>query len=181
MKRFRILSMIALKSKEFKQLNNQIYSNLNQLSDRDKKYYFESMGYANSYGERDYENKFALFSSKDEICVKVKKKIAVNEFIGDDNKRYKIDTLSDDFNKLSQRIGGVAATKAFKNINDAIKVGGTYQFSVAQNPVYSVGTDDDGEYIARQMYDNYGASPYITSTISPVGNINITQRRSDRY
>lgn len=147
LKKLRILSIISPKSKEYKELNENIFNNLDTLNSNEKEYFYETLGFASEYGKRNFVNKYNFFSHSKEQEIKIKKKLSFNEFIGADNRRYKISTLSDDFNKLSSRIGADEATKAIDKINKELQVGKTYTFNVSTKAEGTVMTDENGEYI----------------------------------
>lgn len=144
---FRTLSMIAPLSENFKKMKSDFLNDLNTMSSREREYFYESLSYADFYGKRDYNEKFNFFTSSKEVDIKIKKKISIDEFIGDDGRRYKLSGITSDFNKLSKIHGTDTARKLIDKLNLQFNVGDTYKFKIATSPEIAVGTDDDGEYI----------------------------------
>lgn len=147
LKEMRSLSMIAPKSEEFKNYSRTFLKNLSSLTNREREYFYESLSYADEYGKRDYLKKYDLFTFTDEKTVGIKKKIGINEFIGSDNKRYKLAGLTSDFNKLSKTYGSNRARKLMDELNNTFQEGNTYTFKISSNLNNAVGTDDNGDFI----------------------------------
>lgn len=147
LKEFRTLSMIAPKSEEFRNRSKLLYSNLDNLSNKEREYFYESLSYAEDYGKRDYLEKFNFFNFKKNIDVTISKKISMNEFIGEDGRRYKISGITDDFNLLSKKYGSTKARKLMDTLNNQFKEGATYSFEIMENPEIAVGTDEDGDFL----------------------------------
>lgn len=173
--RFRILSMIAPKSKEFEEMKNRVLNKISNMTEKEKSHYYESLGYAEKYGSREYTDPYEHVGKTKTISVKIKEKLTPYEFIGTDNKRYKLDTVTSDFNKLSERYGKTNATKLMSNLDKTFNVGSTYQFTIATSANYAGGIDDDGDFFrvdsklvnSKLDLDN---SPYRNSSFS-VGNV----------
>lgn len=144
--RFRILSMIAPKSKEFEEMKTRILNKITDLSEKEKAHYYESLSYASEYGTRKYATENEKVGSTKDISVTIKEKLSPYEFIGTDNKRYKLDTVTEDFNKLSSRYGRTKATKLMSDLDKTFSVGKTYNFSMALSANYAGGIDDEGDF-----------------------------------
>lgn len=142
----RILSMHAPYSKPFLQLKDKLYKNFDNLSQEEQKFYLENLSYANQYGKRAFNDEQGKATNIIKQNLKIDKKISPTEFISN-GKRYKIDNIEDDFNKLSEKLGSDKASKLISQFNERITEGESYQFSVSSNAVYSVGTDKDGDFI----------------------------------
>lgn len=142
----RVLSLAAPGSKTYKQLKTKINKRIENLSDEDKKHYYESLAFAENYGERDYLNRYyGKAPDIQDIQLKVDKKISPYEFISG-GKRYKFDTVTSDFNILSKRYGATKATKMINALDNMFQEGQTYSFKMSQDASYSVGIDDEGDY-----------------------------------
>ena len=76
-----------------------------------------------------------------DISITIKEKLSPYEFIGTDNKRYKLDTVTEDFNKLSSRYGRTKATKLMSDLDETFSVGKTYNFSIALSANYAGGIE----------------------------------------
>lgn len=144
---FRTLSMIAPLSDNFKIMKSNFLNELNSMSNKEREYFYESLSYADFYGKRDYNEKFNIFNPSKEIDVTIKKKLSLNEFIGDDGRRYKISGITSDFNKLSKTYGSERARKLMDELNSTFNVGDSYTFEISENHESAVGTDSDGEYL----------------------------------
>jgi hypothetical protein len=176
--RFRILSMIAPKSKEFEEMRNRVLNKMDDLSFAEKTHYYESLGYAEQYGKREYANTNSRISGgvKD-ISITIKEKLTPYEFIGTDNKRYKFDTVTKDFNELSSRYGRRKASKMLQSLDNTFQEGQTYNFKIANNATFSAGIDDEGDFlkidsdlISKKL--NLDKSSYRKSGINPLNFIN---------
>lgn len=142
----RILSLTAPGSKIYKQLKTRVNNNIENLSDKDKQHYYESLAFAENYGQRDYLNKYnGKAPNLTDINLKIDKKISPYEFISG-GKRYKFDTVTSDFNLLSKRYGHTKATKMINSLNNLFQEGQTYSFRMSQDASFSVGIDDEGDY-----------------------------------
>ena len=144
--RFRILSMIAPKSKEFEEMKTRVLNKITDLSEKEKAHYYESLSYASEYGTRKYATENERVGNTKDISVTIKEKLSPYEFIGTDNKRYKLDTVTEDFNKLSSRYGRTKATKLMSDLDKTFSVGKTYNFSMALSANYAGGIDDEGDF-----------------------------------
>ncbi len=155
LKRFRILSMIAPGSADFENSKQILNNNLDNFSREEQQYFYESLGYANEYGERDYIDRFDRAKNITNINLTIDKKISPYEFISD-GKRYKLDTVEDDYNKLSKIYGDKKAYMLMETLNKTFNVGDTYSFLISQDATYSVGSDKDGDYfrIDSELVDN---------------------------
>lgn len=172
--RFRILSMIAPKSKEFEDMRNRVLNKIDDMSFKERTHYYESLGYAESYGKREYANSNSrIKGGTTEINVTIKEKLTPYEFIGDDNKRYKLDSVTKDFNKLTRRYGRAGASRMIKTLEDTFKEGQTYSFKIANNATFSAGIDDEGDFLKvdselissrlnldKSSYRNLGFNPF---------------------
>lgn len=146
--RFRILSMIAPKSKEFEDMRNRVLNKIDDMSIKERTHYYESLGYAEQYGKREYANTNSrIKGGVEEVKVTIQEKLTPYEFIGTDNKRYKLDTVTKDFNKLSSRYGRKTATSLMSKLDDTFKEGQTYAFKIANNATFSAGIDDEGDFL----------------------------------
>lgn len=143
---FRILSLIAPSSSAFSQLKNSLNEKVDSFTPDEQQNYYESLAYAENYGEREYLNRGSKVT-KDvrEINLTIDKKISPYEFISD-GRRYKLDTVTDNFNMLSERYGSKRATKMINNLNNTFQEGNTYSFKISNDASYSVGIDEDGDY-----------------------------------
>lgn len=173
----RVLSMHAPFSKPFTELKSKIFSNFDKLSDADKRNYFESLSYASDYGKREFNDTDQFASDIVKKSIKVDKKLSATEFMSGDV-RYKIDNINDNFNELSERIGSKRASKLLDSFNSKIVEGQEYSFNVSENAVFSVGMDNNGDYVkvGSDLVDNdlKGDSVYnrkggiFKSLLSPV-------------
>lgn len=153
----RVLSTHAPYSKPFTELKGKIFRGFNELSDNEKTNYLESLSYASEYGKREFNDEQSLASEVFKKQITIDKKIAPNEFMSD-GVRYKIDNMEDDFNKLSEKIGSDKARKKIDEFNNKLEEGQSYQFLMSGDATYSVGTDNDGDYIKV-------ASPFVDKSI----------------
>ncbi|MGL5714127.1 MAG: hypothetical protein ACRCX2_13995, partial [Paraclostridium sp.] len=128
--KFRILSMTAPASKEYRMARSNMARQSENFSTEEKNSYYESLGYADRYGKREYMNKHDYTTDVKSVELKVDEKISPYEFMSD-GKRYKIDSVESDFNKLSNKIGQKRATLLMGKLDDSIKVGGTVNVSIA--------------------------------------------------
>lgn len=189
--KLRTLSMLAPYSKEFDiAKNNLINSN---LSKSEQEHLYTSIGYANRYGKDEFI-KTRTFEFKDikDIELKIDKKLSYNEFMSN-GIRYKLDTVTDDFNKLSQKYGSTTATRLINKLNNQFKEGDTYTFQISQNALISGGIDRDGDYfkitsnnidkrldIDRSSYNTPNLID-ITRKFNPILNNAMAMNREKRY
>lgn len=142
----RTLALTAPTSSSFNQLKNSISNQITSLSEREKTHYYESLSFAEHYGEREYLNRYyGKAPDIQDIQLKVDKKISPYEFISG-GKRYKFDTVTDNFNKLSERYGSEKATRMIEELDNMFQEGQTYSFKMSQDASYSVGIDKEGDY-----------------------------------
>ena len=144
------------------------------MSFKERTHYYESLGYAESYGKREYANSNSrIKGGTTDINVTIKEKLTPYEFIGDDNKRYKLDSVTKDFNKLTRRYGRARASRMIKTLEDTFKEGQTYSFKIANNATFSAGIDDEGDFLKvdselvssrlnldKSSYRNLGFNPF---------------------
>lgn len=142
---FRILSLTAPTSKNFKTLQNSLNKQLGEFNRDEQKHYYESLAFASNYGKRDYANSNQYADSIEEIQLKIDKKISPYEFISN-GKRYKLDTVTDDFNKLTKRYGAREATRMMNKLNNTFAEGSVHSFKISKNAVFSVGIDEEGDF-----------------------------------
>ncbi|MFR4518996.1 MAG: hypothetical protein ACLT40_03420, partial [Fusobacterium sp.] len=138
-----------------------------------------SIGYANEYGKSQFiKNRPIGRKDLKEVQLTIDEKISYNEFISD-GVRYKLDTVTDDFNKLSQKYGANAATRMIEKVNEQFKEGETYSFQISKNATISGGIDRDGDYFKITSKDidkrlDLDRSAYGTATFSEMlGKLNI--------
>lgn len=176
--RFRILSMIAPKSKEFEEMRNRVLNKIDNFSEAEKTHYYESLGYAEMYGKREYANSNSrIKGGTSDINVTIKEKLTPYEFIGTDNKRYKLDTVTKDFNKLSRHYGRKKASELLQELDKSFSEGKTYKFEIANNATYSAGIDDEGDFLRvdSNLINsklNLDKSSYRTFGLNPLNIIN---------
>ncbi|MGL6099948.1 MAG: hypothetical protein ACRC0G_10035, partial [Fusobacteriaceae bacterium] len=144
--KFKTLSMLAPYSKDFDQLKDSIQDNIGKLNKEEQASFYESLGYASDYNKRRYDDKESYASNIGDQNIKIDKKVSYNEFISG-GKRYKIDNVEDNFNKLSEKIGGSRARKLINNFDSQFEEGSSYNFKMSSDAQYSVGRDRDGDYI----------------------------------
>lgn len=143
---FRVLSLTAPSSDAFIQLQSSLGNRVDDFTREQQTSYYESMSFANNYGKREYLNRYyGKAPDIEDIQLKIDKKISPYEFISG-GKRYKFDSVTDDFNKLSERYGSKKATKMINDLDDLFKEGQTYNFKISQDASYSVGIDGQGDY-----------------------------------
>ena len=145
LKRFRILSMIAPGSADFENSKQILNNNLNNFSKEEQQYFYESLGYASEYGKRDYIDRFDRVDNTNTINLTIDKKISPYEFISD-GKRYKLDTVETDYNKLSKIYGKRKAFRLMNQLDKSFEKGKTYSFQISDDATYAVGSDKDGDF-----------------------------------
>ena len=145
LKKLRVLSMIAPGSAQFEELKQVMNNKINTFDEREKAYYFESLGYANEYGKRDYIENFKRVEDVTNISLKIDKKLSPYEFMSG-GKRYKLDTVQEDYNELTSRYGRRKALRLMNELDVSFKVGQTYNFQISNDATYSVGIDKDGDF-----------------------------------
>ena len=173
----RVLSMHAPFSKPFTDLKAKIFSNFDGLNDDEKRSYYESLSYAGDYGKRNFNDKDQFASDIVKKTITVDKKLSATEFMSG-GVRYKIDNINDNFNDIAENIGSKRASKLLSEFNDKIKEGSEYSFNISENAVFSVGMDNNGDFVkvGSDLVDNdlkgdsvYNRSGGIVKTLlSPV-------------
>ncbi|MGL5963071.1 MAG: hypothetical protein ACRCZ2_01535 [Fusobacteriaceae bacterium] len=176
--RFKTLSMLAPYSAQFDELKDSIQGNISSLSKDEKSSFYESLGYASDYKQRQYDDSKAYAKDVKSTSVKIDKKISYNEFISG-GKRYKIDNVESNFNELAERIGGSKARSKIDRFNSRFQQGSTYEFNMSSDAQYSVGKDRDGDYIkiaandvdrsikGKSVYNKEGNS-LLKSLVKPI-------------
>lgn len=142
----RVLSMHAPYSKPFTDLKTKIFSNFDNLNDDEKRSYYESLSYAGDYGKREFKNDDQFASDIISKSITVDKKLSATEFMSG-GVRYKIDNINDNFNELAESIGSKKAASLLSDFNNKIKEGAEYSFNISENAAFSVGMDNQGDYI----------------------------------
>lgn len=175
--KLRTLSMLAPYSKEFDNAKERLMNT--ELSKEEQEHFYTSIGYANEYGKTEFvKNRAFGASNLKNIELTIEKKISYNEFISN-GIRYKLDTVTDDFNKLSQKYGENTATNLLNRLNNQFKEGDTYSFQISEDAVISGGIDRDGDYLKITSKDidkrlDLDRSAYNSATFSEMlGKINI--------
>lgn len=175
--KLRTLSMLAPYSHEFDETKAKLMNA--ELSREEKEHLYTSIGYANEYGKSQFiKNRPIGGKDLKEVQLTIDEKISYNEFISD-GVRYKLDTVTDDFNKLSQKYGANAATRMIEKVNEQFKEGETYSFQISKNATISGGIDRDGDYFKITSKDidkrlDLDRSAYGTATFSEMlGKLNI--------
>ncbi|MGL6098596.1 MAG: hypothetical protein ACRC0G_03110, partial [Fusobacteriaceae bacterium] len=172
--RLKTLSMLAPYSKDFDSLKQSIQGNISNLSKDEQKSFYESLGYAEDYNKREYDDTKASAKNVSKTSVKIDKKVSYNEFISG-GKRYKIDDVESNFNKVAEKVGNTKAINMFREFEDRFEEGGTYQFDLSKDAQYSVGKDRDGDYIKVGAGDvsssMKGESVYNTGFSKALGNV----------
>lgn len=144
--KFRILSLTAPTSDAFRQLQSSLSNQVDNFSKEEQTSYYESLSFAENYGKREYLNRYyGKAPDIENIQLRIDRKISPYEFISN-GKRYKFDSVTDNFNKLSERYGSKKATKMINDLNNMFIEGQTYNFKMSQDASYSVGIDDQGDY-----------------------------------
>lgn len=152
LKTLRKLSMLAPRSSNFNELKTVLNNSKENLSEKELKYFYETISYANEYGKRDYLEKNGGFSKKESIRLTIDKKISPTEFISE-GKRYKFSAVEDDFNELSKKYGSSKASRMMKELDEQFSVGHSYSFEINERTNLSVGTDADGDYLKIDSED----------------------------
>lgn len=142
--KLRTLSMLAPYSNEFDETKSKLMNA--ELSREEKEHLYTSIGYANEYGKDQFIKNRQIGSKQlKTIELKIDEKISYNEFISN-GVRYKLDTVTDDFNKLSQKYGSTTATRMINRLNEQFQEGQMYSFQISQNAAISGGIDRDGDF-----------------------------------
>ena len=162
----RILSMIAPGSVEYNQAAREVESLMSSLNRKDRIFASQSFSYADEYGERIFRSRVYDNIATEKRTVSVDKVLDFNEFMSD-GKRYKLIGMEDDFNKLSQRIGGEAALREIDRMKDELSRSKNLTVKIASDPISSVRTDDQGEYFevySKELTRRTMAKPHNLST-----------------
>ncbi|MGL4449615.1 MAG: hypothetical protein ACRCTZ_00315 [Sarcina sp.] len=142
----RVLSMHAPFSKPFTDLKAKIFDNFGSLSDNEKRSYYESLSYAGDYGKREFNDKDQFASNVVKKSIMIDKKLSATEFMSG-GVRYKIDNINSNFNEISENIGSKRAARLLSDFNNKIQEGSEYSFNVSENAVFSVGMDNQGDFV----------------------------------
>lgn len=144
--RFRILSMVAPNTKEFEEMRNRVMNKEDNMTNSEKIHYYESLSYAEKHNTRLYQNEYVKAKNIIDKEITIKEKLTPYEFIGTDNKRYKLDTVTSDFNQLATRYGKEKASKLMERLDSQFKVGEKYNFRMSTDASFSGGIDDEGDF-----------------------------------
>lgn len=145
LKKLNLLAMAAPHSKEFRELNNKIVTNLNSMSKREKIKYYEILGYSNDT-ERINLNQNNKAKDVYEKNIKIDKVIGIDEFLSN-GKRYKLEGVETNFNKLSNAIGEKKAYHLYEKNREILKEGNSINFKTSTDERFGAGTDDKGNFI----------------------------------
>lgn len=146
--RLRILATTAPFSKEYRDYKREAENKLNTADEKTKKHILQSFSYAErAYNKKDiYERNF-----KDAEVINgqigIKQVSSYNEFVGDDNKRYKLVGLETNITELSQKFNSDKAANILNNMRVNLQNMNNINFTVNKNTASRVKTDSDGEYI----------------------------------
>ena len=178
--KIRTLSMLAPYSSEFDKAKARLMNE--ELTADEREHFYTSLGYASDYGKyEEIKNRSFGIKKLDTINLTIDKKISPNEFISN-GVRYKLDTVTDNFNKLSERYGASTATQMMKDLDEQFQEGGSYSFEISKNATISGGIDRDGDYFKITSKDidkrlDLDRSAYNNATFSEMlGKLNFVHK-----
>ena len=145
--RLRILSTTAPFSKEYRQYKMEAEQKLSTMNEKDKAHVLQSFAYAERSGKKDiYERNFTN-AKVEQGNIGVKEVRSFNEFVGNDNKRYKLVGLETDMNELSKKYSSDEAASILNQMRSKLYASQSISFFINANPSSRVKTDNNGEYI----------------------------------
>lgn len=158
--RLRILSTVAPFSKEYRDYEREAKQKIDKgtLNEQQKKHAMESFGYAERASEKNVNERSFLDAETVSGRIGNKETLGYNEFLGTDNKRYKLVGLETDVNKLSKKSSTGEAARLLENMQNTLAGTNVISYITNKDAISRVKSDNKGEYI--EIYSGDFASKF---------------------
>lgn len=143
--KLKILSIVAPYSKEYRHARATALERLDSMDEDSRQIVYQALSYATKHKQRDVDEDTQFKTQVTTTDVTVKHQIRPLEFIGEDNKRYKLAGLTDDF--LNGVKNDIEMTKELDLLRTYLKSRTALKGIIDANKISSVKTDNDGQYI----------------------------------
>jgi hypothetical protein len=166
LEKLRVLAMVAPMSQKFTDLKNQAMENMESFSDKERSHVLQSSALGTEYGRRLYKEITSRAKKVIDVSLTVDEVVSYNEFISD-GKRYKLDGVEEDYNKLTAEVGGSRALSLYKRNLSILSVGQTIDFKASLDPTYGAGIDGEGDYFRvynKRLADGFKTNGNFSST-----------------
>lgn len=148
--RLKILSIVAPYSKEYRHYKREALSKLDELDEERKQVVYQSLSYEAKHKDRNIREKTAFDADVTNLEVEVRSQESPLEFIGSDNRRYRLAGLSMDY---TDGRADSSITSELSTLSNFLQKGAVLNGVVNKDAVSAVKTDNQGEYIELYVPD----------------------------